>query len=208
MAAEKNGAQLNLFRGIHGIANSIMAHKHASERLKLAQQHEQLARDKFTHKQNQDKQAQENFTTKENNRMTIHKDNKEHKEKVLQNRKDEFKKTMNLKGHQLEAQMSNNNTKNKETAQHHRAMEKTAEDNSRSYRAYTNSTIDRNDAQTNYTNTRTAAIQNGVGKKGRKPNIQWPEKVSNPHVQDAINTSNTKAGSYTKSASDYGNIKR
>ena len=83
MAAQKNGEQLNLFRGIHGIANSIMAHKHASDRLKLAQQHEQLARDKFTHKQTQDKQAQENFNTKETNRMTIHKDNKDYKQKQL-----------------------------------------------------------------------------------------------------------------------------
>jgi hypothetical protein len=87
MAAEKNGAQLNLFRGIHGIANSIMAHKHASERLKLAQQHEQLARDKFTHKQNQDKQAQENFTTKENNRMKIHDENLKVKNDALNQRK-------------------------------------------------------------------------------------------------------------------------
>ena len=206
MAAEKNGAQLNLFRGIHGIANSIMAHRHASERLKLAQQHEQLARDKFTHKQNQDKQAQQNFNTKETNRMTIHKDNKEHKEKVLQNHQQEFKKTMNLKGRQLAAQIANNKTKNKETAQHHRVMEKTAQDNSKSYQAYTNSTIDRNDATTNYTNTKTAMLQ-GMDKRKTK-NIKWPEKVSNPHVQDAINTSNTKAGSYTKSTSDYGNINR
>lgn len=203
MAAQQKGEQLNIFRGIHGIANSITAHKHASERLKLAQQHEQLARDKFKHKQDQDKQAQQNFNTKETNRMTIHNDNKDAKTAALENRKQEFKKTMNLKGHQLAAQIANNNTKNKETKRHHQEMENTAKENSQSYRAYTNSTIDRNDAQTNYTNTRTAAIQNGVGKKGRKPNIQWPEKVSNPHVQDAINKSNT----YTKSkTSDYGNI--
>ena len=206
MAAQKNGEQLNLFRGIHGIANSIMAHKHASERLKLAQQHEQLARDKFTHKKEQDKQAQQNFNTKETNRMTIHKDNKEHKEKVLQNKQHEFKKTMNLKGHQLEAQIANNNTKNKETKRHHQEMENTAKENSQSYRAYTNSTIDRNNATTNYINTKTAMLQ-GMDKRKTK-NIKWPEKVSNPHVQDAINTSNTKAGSYTKSTSDYGNIKR
>lgn len=206
MAAQQKGEQLNIFRGIHGIANSIMAHKHASDRLKLAQQHEQLARDKFKHKQEQDKQAQQNFNTKETNRMTIHNDNKEHKEKVLQNKQQEFKKTMNLKGHQLAAQIANNNTKNKETKRHHQEMENTAKENSRSYRAYTSSTIDRNDATTNYTNTKTAMLQ-GMDKRKTK-NIKWPEKVSNPHVQDAINTSNTKAGSYTKSTSDYGNIKR
>lgn len=206
MAAQKNGEQLNLFRGIHGIANSIMAHKHASERLKLAQQHEQLARDKFKHKQDQDKQAQENFNTKETNKMTIHNDNKDAKKAVLENRKLEFKKTMNWKGQQLAAQIANNKTKNKETNRHHRQMEKTAHDNSTSYRAYTNSTIDRNDATTNYTNTKTAMIQ-GMDKRKTK-NVKWPEKVSNPHVQDAINTSNTKAGSYTKSTSDYGNINR
>lgn len=185
-----------------------MAHRHATQRLRLAQQHEQLARDKFTHKQNQDKQAQANFNRKETNRMAIHNDNKNAKQAALENRKQEFKKSMNLKGHQLETQIANNKTKNEEAKRHHLHMEKTADDNSRSYRAYTNSTIDRNDAQTNYTNTRTAAIQHGVGKKGRKPTINWPEKVSNPHVQDAINTANTKAGSYPKSTLDYGDINR
>lgn len=203
MAAQKNGEQLNLFRGIHGIANSIMAHKHASDRLKLAQQHEQLARDKFTHKQTQDKQAQENFNTKETNRMTIHKDNKDYKQKQLfekqQARKDKNKQF----GQKLAFEMAKNNRAQTERERHNKTMEGISAHNAKSYEAYTNSTIDRNNAQTNLTNAKTDILQQGNKRKTK--NIKWTERVQNPHVQDAINKSNN----YTKSnTADYGNIKR
>lgn len=203
MAAQQKGEQLNLFRGIHGIANSIMAHRHASERLKLAQQHEQLARDKFQHKQAQDKQAQENFNTKETNRMTIHNDNKDNKNKQLfekqQARKDKNKQF----GKKLAFEMSKNNRAQAERERHNKQMEQTAQQNARTWEAHTNANIDYKDAQTNLTNTKTAMLQ-GMDKRKTK-NVKWPEKVSNPHVQDAINKSNT----YTKSkTSDYDNINR
>jgi hypothetical protein len=89
---------------------------------------------------------------------------------------------------------------------HHKQTEQTAIRNAKTWEAHTNANIDLKDAQTNYTNTKTAMLQ-GTDKR-RTKNVKWPEKVSNPHVQDAINTSNTKAGSYTKNTSDYGNIKR
>ena len=203
MAAQQKGEQWNIFKGVHGIANSIMAHKRAGQRLELAKQHEQLARDKFNHKVSQDAQKQENFNTVQTNIMKRHEDNKQTKKDALDNRKMEFKKTMSLQGAKLGAQMANNNAKNKETVKHHREQEKTSKDNAKSYAAYTGATIDNRDAQTNFTNTRNTIAQETA--KANNPNIKFQERVSNPHVQDAINKSNNYA---SNDAHDYGNINR
>jgi hypothetical protein len=138
--------------------------------------------------------------------MKIHDENLKVKNDALNQRKLEWNDKKKQWGLQFGHQIAKDNRAQKEMERHHKQTEQTAIHNAKTWEAHTNANIDLKDAQTNYTNTKTAMLQ-GTDKRKTK-NVKWPEKVSNPHVQDAINTSNKKAGSYTKSTSDYGNINR